>query len=119
MRLPCLAGQEIDILCRRVKQHSRVIVLGANEAANSGKGNGSIYNSLLIINATGGLFGHHRKLVPTFTEKLLNAPGDGFSLNAVPTGFGRIGGLICWEHWMPLSRYAMHESGEQIDKTRN
>jgi len=109
-----IPGQEFDKLCQQAKQHNMVIVIGANEAVDSGKGNGSIYNSLLIINSDGELAVHHRKLVPTFTEKLLYAPGDGFGLKSISTSFGRIGGLICWEHWMPLSRYAMHESGEHI-----
>lgn len=57
---------------------------------------------------------HHRKLVPTHTERLVWGPGDGQGLDAVDTSVGRVGGLICWEHWMPLARHVLHASGEQI-----
>jgi predicted amidohydrolase len=57
---------------------------------------------------------HHRKLVPTFSEKLLWGYGDGHGLRAVDTSVGRVGALICWEHWMPLARQALHDSGELI-----
>jgi nitrilase len=52
--------------------------------------------------------------VPTYTERLVWGNGDGRGLEAVSTSAGRIGGLICWEHWMPLARVAMHNSGEHI-----
>ena len=90
------------------------LVIGAHERVDSGPGNGTLYNVLLTFTPNGNLAGHHRKLVPTYTERLVWGPGDGSSLEAVDTPSGRIGGLICWEHWMPLARQAMHESGEQI-----
>src|SRR6202030_4576812 len=62
----------------------------------------------------GQLGNHHRKLVPTYTERLVWGNGDGRGLEAAPTSAGRVGGLICWEHWMPLARMAMHNSGEHI-----
>lgn len=104
----------IDQLCRLAKEKKVVIVTGINEKVNSGVGNGTIYNSLLIINSDGSIGNHHRKLMPTYTEKLLYGTGDGQGLKAVDTPLGRIGSLICWEHWMPLTRQAMHNSGEQI-----
>jgi predicted amidohydrolase len=52
--------------------------------------------------------------VPTFTERLVWGSGDGRGLQAVNTSAGRVGGLICWEHWMPLTRMAMHNSGEHL-----
>ena len=56
----------------------------------------------------------HRKLMPTYTERLLWGQGDGRSLHAVDTAVGRVGGLICWEHWMPPARQRLHESGEDV-----
>jgi len=57
---------------------------------------------------------HHRKLVPTNHERLIWGQGDGEGLRAVETGLGRIGGLICWENYMPLARFALYESGVEI-----
>lgn len=88
--------------------------MGINEKVTSGPGNGTIYNSLLTWNERGELANHHRKLMPTHTERLLYGQGDGAGLKAVDTAVGRVGGLICWEHWMPLTRQTMHNSGEHI-----
>ncbi len=67
-----------------------------------------------VIVAEGELANHHRKLTPTYTERLVWGPGDAAGLKAVETPIGRVGGLICWEHWMPLARQALHHSGEHI-----
>lgn len=107
-------GPETDMLCKLAKEHKMVIVSGVNEVVNKGPGNRTIYNSMIIINADGQIANHRRKLMPTYTEKLLYGLGDGKGLEAVDTHIGRIGGLICWEHWMPLTRQAMHNSGEHI-----
>jgi len=107
-------GKELTHLQTLAAKHKVVIVLGVNETTDSGVGNGTLYNSLLIIDDRGELVNHHRKLVPTFNERLLYGIGDAHGLKAVDTGLGRIGGLICWEHWMPLTRQAMHNSGEHI-----
>lgn len=91
-----------------------VLVVGANERTSAGEGSGTLYNSLLTYGPNGQLIGHHRKLVPTYTERLVWGPGDGAGLQAVDTPIGRVGGLVCWEHWMPLARQKLHESFEQI-----
>ena len=96
------------------RQQQIVLALGINERVSSGRGNRSLYNSLVIINADGAIVNHHRKLRPTYTEQLVWAPGDGAGLRAVDTAAGRVGGLICWEHWMPHARQALHISGESI-----
>ena len=75
---------------------------------------GTIYNSLLYHSPAGELALHHRKLVPTNHERLVWGQGDGRGLEAVETGFGRVGGLICWENYMPLARVALYESGVEI-----
>src|SRR5207247_1637190 len=69
---------------------------------------------LLYHSPDGELALHHRKLVPTNHERLIWGQGDGRGLLAVETGFGRIGGLICWENYMPLARVALYESGVEI-----
>jgi len=96
------------------KKHKLNLCLGINEKINSGIGNGTVYNSYVLISNTGELLNHHRKLMPTFTEKMLYGLGDGYGLKAVDTDVGRVGASICWEHWMPLNRQALHDSGEQI-----
>lgn len=107
-------GEETKTFCDLARTHHIVICLGVNEIVKTGIGNGTIYNSLLFIDANGEITNLHRKLMPTFTEKLLYGIGDGHGLKASETHLGRIGGLICWEHWMPLTRQAMHNSGEHI-----
>jgi predicted amidohydrolase len=90
------------------------IVIGVTERVEAGAGRGTLYNALLTLGPDGSLLNHHRKLVPTYTERIVWGPGDAHGLAAVSTPGGRVGGLICWEHWMPLARQAMHESGEDI-----
>lgn len=90
------------------------VVMGINEKIIKGKGNNTMYNSLLSFNANGELINHHRKLMPTYTERLVHGQGDGAGLKSVNTPFGRLGSLICWEHWMPLTRQSMHDEGEDI-----
>jgi len=107
-------GEEVNALSEAARDLKIAIVIGASERVDAGPGNGTIYNSLLTISEDGHLRNHHRKLVPTYTERLVWGNGDGRGLEAVPTSLGRVGGLICWEHWMPLVRMAMHNSGEHI-----
>ena len=107
-------GEEVDALCEVARRSEITIVIGISERVEAGPGNATLYNSLLTISPDGGLLNHHRKLVPTYTERLVWGNGDGRGLEAVKTQAGRVGGLICWEHWMPLARMAMHNSGEQI-----
>jgi nitrilase len=107
-------GEEVNLLGEAARDLKIAIVIGVNERVDSGPGSGTLYNSLLTISDDGQLKNHHRKLVPTYTERLVWGNGDGRGLEAVPTSVGRVGGLICWEHWMPLARMAMHNSGEHI-----
>lgn len=107
-------GPEVAQIGKWAKELNLSIVMGINEKVSSGPGNGTIYNSLLTWNEKGELANHHRKLMPTYTERLIYGHGDGKGLQAVETQAGRVGGLICWEHWMPLTRQTMHNSGEHI-----
>jgi predicted amidohydrolase len=109
-----ILGPEIAALCEAAGDLKINVVMGVNERVEAGPGNGTLYNSLLTITSEAKLANHHRKLVPTHTERLVWGNGDGRGLSSVKTRVGRIGGLICWEHWMPLARMAMHNSGEHI-----
>jgi len=86
-----------------------VVVLGVNE-----RDGGSLYNTQLIFDADGSLAGKRRKIMPTHQERMIWGWGDGSGLVAFDTAVGRVGALICWEHYMPLARYALMEAGEQI-----
>jgi nitrilase len=88
------------------------LVTGVNEVEPERPG--TIYNALLYHAPDGSLALHHRKLVPTNHERLIWGQGDGRGLDAVDTGFGRVGGLICWENYMPLARFALYEAGVEI-----
>ena len=107
-------GAETTTLGELAAKHGIVLIIGINERIEQGAGNGTLYNSLLTFGTDGTLVNHHRKLVPTYTERLIWGQGDAAGLEAVKTDFGRVGSLICWEHWMPLARQAMHDSGEHV-----
>jgi len=109
-----IPGPETDRLCAAARESRAVIVIGVHERVAAGPGRGTLYNTNLVIGSDGTILSRHRKLVPTHAERLVWGQGDGSGLEAVATPFGRVGSLICWEHWMPLARQAMHESGEDI-----
>jgi len=109
-----VGGKETERLSKLASAHKIVIVIGVNERVDRGPGNGTLYNTLLTFNANGALVNHHRKLVPTYTERMVWGQGDGHGLQAVDTAAGRVSALVCWEHWMPLTRQTLHESFEQI-----
>jgi nitrilase len=75
---------------------------------------GTLYCTLLYFGPRGQLLGIHRKLKPTAAERLIWGEGDGSTLTAVETDFGKVGGLICWENYMPLARMAMYGKGVEI-----
>ena len=100
-------------LCKSAKMANINVVIGIHER-NSESSNSSLFNSLLFINKKGTLLGKHRKLIPTGGERLVWGQGDGTTLRSYDTTAGRIAGLICWENFMPLARYAIYEKGTQI-----
>lgn len=109
LRQAIVAGDErlapIQELCDRA---GAVVAIGAHERVRR-----SLYNALFILSPHAPPL-VHRKLVPTHGERLIWARGDGSTLGVAETPAGRVGGLICWEHWMPLARAAMHHLGEVI-----
>lgn len=107
-------GELFEGLQAIARDNEVVLVCGVTERVDAGPGRGTLYNALLTFGPDGRLLNHHRKLVPTFSERLVWGPGDTAGLKAVATPAGRVGGLVCWEHWMPLARYALHQSGEDV-----
>ena len=94
------------------REHELWLVTGVTERDPAHPG--TLYNSLLYHGPDGALALRHRKLVPTNHERLVWGPGDGSGLEAVETPYGRLGGLICWENYMPLARFALYESGVEL-----
>lgn len=105
-----IPSRETDALCRAAREARCAAVLGANELDRPG----SLYNTLLFISAAGEILGRHRKLVPTFGERLVWGYGDASGLETHEIAGARVGGLVCWEHWMPLPRHVLHAQGEQV-----
>jgi nitrilase len=75
---------------------------------------GTIYNSVVLIGPDGEILNRHRKLVPTNPERMVWGEGDGAGLRVSDTPSGRVGGLICWENYMPLARFAIFAQGCEI-----
>jgi len=105
-------GAASDRMGAIAREHDAWLVVGVTEIDPERPG--TLYNTLLGYGPDGALALHHRKLVPTNHERLVWGPGDGSGLRAVDTPLGRLGGLICWENYMPLARFALYESGVEI-----
>ncbi len=107
-------GPALDSLAAIAREVGATLVVGISERVAQGPGRGTLYNSLLTLGPDGRLLNHHRKLMPTYTERMVWGAGDTEGLRAVDTPVGRVSSLVCWEHWMPLARQALHESGEDV-----
>ena len=107
-----IPGPDADRIGEIAREHGVWLVTGVNELDPARPG--TLYNSLLYHSPEGELALHHRKLVPTNHERLVWGQGDGRGLRALETPIGRIGGLICWENYMPLARFALYESGVEL-----
>ncbi len=108
-----IPGDATDALCRAAQEANAYVVMGMSER-NAEASGASLYNTLLYIDDQGNIMGKHRKLVPTGGERMVWAQGDGSTLQVYDTALGKLGGLICWENYMPLARYAMYAWGTQI-----
>jgi len=106
-------GKETERIGKLAKKLNAYLVIGIVEKDQDFSG-GTLYNSMIYIGPDGQLLGKHRKLVPTGAERLLWGQGDGSTLTVIDTPFGRIGGLICWENYMPLARMAMYAKGVDL-----
>lgn len=105
-------GPELNRIRMAARQHGVVVSLGISEGTDASVG--CLWNSNVLIGADGAILNHHRKLVPTFYEKLVWANGDGRGLRVVESEVGRLGMLICGENTNPLARYTLMAQGEQV-----
>lgn len=105
-------GPEVVQLCKAAREASIVVSIGISERSPISVG--ALWNSNLLIDANGIIVNHHRKLVPTYYEKLIWAPGDGAGLRVSDTPIGKLGMLICGENTNPLARYSLIAQGEQV-----
>jgi nitrilase len=104
-------GPSVDLLAKAAKRAGAYVSMGVNEREPGG---GTVYNTQVYIGPGGKLLGKHRKLMPTGGERLVWGMGDGSTLQVFDTPFGRLGGLTCWENYMPLARYAMYSKGVDV-----
>ncbi|KAK7424066.1 hypothetical protein QQX98_000676 [Neonectria punicea] len=105
-------GEELHDVRSAAKAANIMVSIGISEKVRTGSA--TLYNSNILVSSEGDILVHHRKLMPTFFEKLTWAPGDGFGLRVAETPFGKIGNLICGENTNPLARYALMSQGEQV-----
>lgn len=98
-------------LAQAAREANVYLVIGVEEREPHGA---TIYNSVLYFGPDGALLGKHRKLVPTGSERTVWGMGDGSTLQTFPTPFGRVGGLTCWENYMPLARFFLYSEGVDI-----
>lgn len=106
-----LESEDLTRLEKLAKTENVYLVIGVTERVQS---NGSLYCSVLYISPYEGLLGVHRKIKPTGAERIVWAEGAGDSLVAFQTKIGKLGGLICWENYMPLARMSMYKQGVEI-----
>jgi nitrilase len=106
-------GPATEALGKVARQTKTYLVVGVIER-DTQFGGGTLYCTMLYFGPTGELLGKHRKLKPTAAERLIWGEGDGSTLTAIDTEYGTIGGLICWENYMPLARMAMYSKGVGI-----
>lgn len=104
-------GPETTRLAQLAKELSIYLVIGVNEKDQV---SGTMFCSMLYFSPAGELVGKHRKLKPTGTERLIWGEGNGTDLCTFDTGLGKLGGLICWENYMPLARAAMYQKGVEL-----
>lgn len=108
-----LEAGELNGVCRLAKEHKIAVYLGIIERANN-RGGHSLYCSLVYIDQEGFIKSVHRKLQPTYEERLTWSPGDGNGLQVHSLKNFMVGGLNCWENWMPLARTALQGLGENL-----
>jgi nitrilase len=106
-------GPVTEAIGRMAAETGSFLAVGVAERDAAGS-RGTLYCTLLYFGSDGELLGKHRKLKPTATERVIWGEGDGSTLTVVPSRYGRIGGLICWENYMPLARMAMYGQGVEI-----
>jgi nitrilase len=109
----CIEEGDLKTTCKAAKKNKIAVYLGAIERA-ADRGGHSVYCALIYINAQGEIKSVHRKLQPTYEERLTWAAGDGNGLVTHKLENFTVGGLNCWENWMPLARTALYAQGENV-----
>ncbi|HLY32294.1 MAG TPA: carbon-nitrogen hydrolase family protein [Ktedonobacterales bacterium] len=104
-------GPETERIAAACRAHHMTVAIGVTERPARA---GTLYNTLLYFGPDGAILGRHRKLMPTFNERMVWGMGDGTTLRTIETPQAIIGGLICWENFMPLARTVLYAQGEQI-----
>jgi nitrilase len=103
-----------DRLCAIARKTRTMLAIGVNERDRGGR-SATVYNTLLYFGSDGTIRGKHRKLMPTSPERMVWGFGDGSTLLQVhDTSFGKVGGLLCWENYMPLARMAVYAQGVDV-----
>ncbi len=108
-----IPGEITDRLAETIQEKEVFVAIGVIEREGGRRG-GTLYCTVIYFGPDGEIKGKHRKLKPTGTERVIWGEGDGSTLDVVETDFGRVGGLICWENYMPLARTAMYDKGVDI-----
>jgi nitrilase len=109
----CIEDGDLDAVCAIAASKQIAVYLGIIERA-ANRGGHSLYCSMVYIDATGEIQSVHRKLMPTYEERLVWAIGDGNGLRTHKLGVFTVGGLNCWENWLPLARSALYAQGEDL-----
>jgi putative nitrilase len=104
-----IPGPVTEAVAAAARQHGMHVLLGVNE-----RDGGSLYNTQILIDASGEIVLRRRKITPTYHERMVWGQGDGAGLQVVSTAIGRVGALACWEHYNPLARFALMAQGEEI-----
>jgi len=108
-----MESQDLEPLKAVAAETGVTVVIGMNE--RDGRfSRGTLYNTVVIIGPGGTILNRHRKLMPTNPERMVWGMGDASGLKVVETSYGRLGGLICWENFMPLARYGLYAQGVEI-----
>jgi len=108
-----LSGADLAPLSSAAREHKVTIVCGINER-DSNFSRGTLFNTVVTIGPEGTVLNRHRKLMPTNPERMVWGMGDATGINVIDTPCGRLGALICWENYMPLSRYALYAQGVEV-----
>lgn len=108
-----LSSDQLQPLFDAAAKTTATVICGINERDSKTSGT-TIYNTLVTIGPDGTLLNIHRKLMPTNPERMVWGFGDASGLKVVDTPAGRVGGLVCWENFMPLARYALYGQGIEI-----
>ena len=108
-----IGAGHLDPITDAARAHGLTIVLGIHER-DTEYSRATLFNTVVTIGPDGSVLNRHRKLVPTNPERMVWSPGDGAGLRVMETPLGRLGGLICWENYMPLARFALYAQGVEI-----